>query len=639
MTSPVGSSMPGTVGGHVPGTPGRGWLTEGHHGSKLPRHVVVDGSNIATEGRSIPSLEQLDEAVRAFMDEHPDHTVTVVVDATFGHRIDESEVGRVRGGHRLRTSSCRPPAGAIGRGDAFVLQIADKADAMVLSNDSFQEFHGEYEWLFDEGRLIGGKPVPHVGWVFVLRTPVRGPTSRRVLRGVKKSGAAASKKRAGRPSPAASAPLPVPKSPPPGRRKAETSRRRRLRRSRRRPWTRSARAPMRSTRCSRSSSSSRTTRWVRRSTREVESFSSHGAYVVSDGVRCYVPLRFLGKPAPRSAREVLALGESRSFTVVSIAAGRRGVDLALPGFEPEGVTVTEAAPAKRKAATKKAKEATAKTDKAAEKAPAASKAETKKVATKKAATKKAAPKKAAASKAAASKAAANRARRRAPKERRRGGLGSGDQKSRREEGGTEEERREDRGGQEVGRVSLSAPAASAFARPRSPSTGGLGRQGSAIGRRATRRACPTHRRRERRPSTPGVSRARRRHRSQRSPLRRRRPHRFMSVVSASRSPRSIPSTKTAAKSTSSSGPNFSGQRAWTTSAASSARRVFGMCSGARNGMPTSAHSAPTYANTSASRPVADTRRPTAGSSGCKSYGLCVTDTSRRSSSAVRSRPR
>jgi ribosomal protein S1 len=136
----------------------------------------------------------------------------------------------------------------------------------------------------------------------------------------------------------------------------------------------------------------------------VESFSSHGAYVVADGVRCYVPLRFLGKPAPRSAREVLALGENRSFTVVSIAAGRRGVDLALPGFEPEGVTVTEAPPAKRKVATKKAK-ATAKTDKAAEKAPAAAKADTKKAATKKAATKKATPKKAAASKAAASKEA------------------------------------------------------------------------------------------------------------------------------------------------------------------------------------------------------------------------------------------
>ncbi|RPI04378.1 MAG: hypothetical protein EHM63_10070, partial [Actinobacteria bacterium] len=185
----------------------------------LPRHVVVDGSNIATEGRSHPSLKQLDEAVRAFMAEHSDHTVTVVVDATFGHRIDKSEVAAFDSAIDENELVC-PPAGAIGRGDAFVLQIADKADAMILSNDSFQEFHGEYEWLFDEGRLMGGKPVPHVGWVFVLRSPVRGATSRRAFRGVKKSGAAASKKRAGRPSAAASAPLPVPKSPPP-RRKIE----------------------------------------------------------------------------------------------------------------------------------------------------------------------------------------------------------------------------------------------------------------------------------------------------------------------------------------------------------------------------------------------------------------------------------
>ena len=53
-----------------------------------------------------------------------------------------------------------PPAGAIGRGDAFVLRIAERTGATVLSNDSFQEFHGEHPWLFDDGRLIGGKPVP-----------------------------------------------------------------------------------------------------------------------------------------------------------------------------------------------------------------------------------------------------------------------------------------------------------------------------------------------------------------------------------------------------------------------------------------------------------------------------------------------
>ena len=51
-------------------------------------HVVVDGSNIATEGRSLPSLAQLDEAVRAFLAERPHEICTVVVDATFEHRID-----------------------------------------------------------------------------------------------------------------------------------------------------------------------------------------------------------------------------------------------------------------------------------------------------------------------------------------------------------------------------------------------------------------------------------------------------------------------------------------------------------------------------------------------------------------------
>ena len=71
-----------------------------------------------------------------------------------------------------------PPAGAIGRGDAFVLRIAERTGAIVLSNDSFQEFHGEHPWLFDDGRLVGGKPVPGVGWIFTPRLPIRGPKSR-----------------------------------------------------------------------------------------------------------------------------------------------------------------------------------------------------------------------------------------------------------------------------------------------------------------------------------------------------------------------------------------------------------------------------------------------------------------------------
>jgi len=146
------------------------------------RRIVVDGSNIATEGRSLPSLAQLDEAIRTFLEEYRGFTtsdVTVVVDASFGHRIDPSEVEAfeqaIEHGEMIT-----PPAGAVGRGDGFILRIAEKSGALVLSNDSFQEFHAERPWLFEQGRLIGGKPVPGVGWIFTPRTPVRGAKSRSV---------------------------------------------------------------------------------------------------------------------------------------------------------------------------------------------------------------------------------------------------------------------------------------------------------------------------------------------------------------------------------------------------------------------------------------------------------------------------
>src|SRR4051794_13529766 len=148
--------------------------------------VVVDGSNIATEGRSMPSLSQLNDAVTAFTEEFPDAIVTVVVDATFGHRIDKKELSEFDAAV-AHNELVAPPAGAIGRGDAFVLSIANKVGAKILSNDSFQEFHGESPGLFDGGRLIGGKPVPFVGWVFVERLPVKGPVSRKATRAARGS--------------------------------------------------------------------------------------------------------------------------------------------------------------------------------------------------------------------------------------------------------------------------------------------------------------------------------------------------------------------------------------------------------------------------------------------------------------------
>lgn len=362
--------------------------------------MVVDGSNIATEGRSMPSLAQLDEAVRAFHDEHPDATITVVVDATFGHRIDKSEVAEFDAAV-ANNELVAPPAGAVGRGDAFVLGIADKAKASILSNDSFQEFHADFEWLFDEGRLIGGKPVPHVGWVFVNRVPVRGPVSRKVTRESGRSRRSPTKARTG--SKEASQPMPVPKAPPPvaaaaGRSGAASEpsssttveeataasssgrgRRRRGRGGARVESETAAAASAAPTAPTRPSNDDYVNDLVpfldfvehhpvgTSVNATVESYSSHGAYVLIGDVRGYVPLRLMADPPPRSARQVMAIGDSVTVVVASFAPGKRSIDCALPhmatDIHPEdpaelldelAATVAEVVPERPRAAKKRA---------------------------------------------------------------------------------------------------------------------------------------------------------------------------------------------------------------------------------------------------------------------------------------------
>ena len=355
----------------------------------MTRHVVVDGSNLATEGRSHPSLAQLNEAVLAYMAEHPGVLVTVVVDATFGHRIDPREVPEFDEAV-ANNELVAPPAGAIGRGDAFVLAVANRVNAVVLSNDSFQEFHGTYAWLFDEGRLVGGKPVPHVGWVFVPRLPVRGAVSRSAVKQSrrKRDEATAGTVRVG--SPEASQPMPVPTAPPPGPAavasaekatdKAAGGSRRRGGRGGKVAEVVAAPAPAPSP----APASAGGTRTVNEAdvflafvaehplgtsvNAVVESYSSHGAYVNIGDVRGYVPLRLMADPAPRSAREFMKIGDAVTLVVESYSPERRSVDLALAAMATHRAPA-EVAPAKRPRRTKSAAGAAA--GAAAEQAPVA----------------------------------------------------------------------------------------------------------------------------------------------------------------------------------------------------------------------------------------------------------------------------
>jgi Zc3h12a-like Ribonuclease NYN domain len=350
-------------------------------------HVVIDGSNIATEGRSTPSLKQLDDAVTAFREEYPAADITVVVDASFEHRIDPAERKRYDKADE-KGVLVSPPAGAIGRGDGFLLQIADRTGAAVLSNDSFQEFHGQYAWLFDPGRLIGGKPVPAVGWIFSLRSPVRGAKSDKAMREAKSDGKSKKEVKAAIAEATKTALAPG----------AKAKKRPRKRGGRKSPAEPSASQP---------AAVNEPKPFLKfvidhpigsKVTGEVAEFSSHGGHVLVDGVRCYAPLAGLGDPPPTSVKSVLKKGETREFVVQAVHAPRRGIDLALPRVaakqrptkgravaktaSPARKPAAKAAPVAKKGVKKTAAKGTGAKKKAAAKKPAAGKTGAKKAAAK-----------------------------------------------------------------------------------------------------------------------------------------------------------------------------------------------------------------------------------------------------------------
>jgi hypothetical protein len=300
-------------------------------------------------------LTQLDDAVRAFQDENPGAEVIVVVDASFEHRVASSERSKFKEAE-LAGEIVTPPAGAIGRGDAFILKIADRINAVVLSNDSFQEFQTQYKWLFNEGRLIGGKPVPTVGWVFTPRLPVRAAKSTHTTKklavalpnGAKPSigttltpvkVAKTVKKTPVKPVKKTAKPI----------KKAATKKSAPVKKSTAKkiakPTKKVAKqtAPVVALRRGRQPVNPEIDFSVFRSTfrvgsrveGEVTAFTSHGAVIkvtIKGGklIECYAPTTSLGSPAPVRARDVLKRGDKKLFKLVTVDSERRIAELSLP---------------------------------------------------------------------------------------------------------------------------------------------------------------------------------------------------------------------------------------------------------------------------------------------------------------------
>ena len=350
--------------------------------------VVVDGSNLATEGRVTPSLAQLNEAVSAFVAENPNVEVIVVADASFEHRVATNERAKFNE-DVMAGNIVTPPAGAIGRGDAFILKIADRVDAVVLSNDSFQEFHDEYPWLFNENRLIGGKPVRGVGWIFTPRNPVRNTKTTRAtkklsvtlpggkqpeigttltpVKPTKKSSKKSSKKAAAEKEKSKekdegksakvtkAAKRALKASEPVAPAKKVTTTKAPTRRSAKKTTLEST--PVKRAKKASAANTPPATVALRRGRQPVNpqdvyslfaatykigarlegvvtAFTSHGAVIKVElkGAKlmeCYAPTASLALPAPARARDVLKRGDSRTFRLVSVDAERRIAELSL----------------------------------------------------------------------------------------------------------------------------------------------------------------------------------------------------------------------------------------------------------------------------------------------------------------------
>lgn len=109
--------------------------------------AVVDGANVAYEAASPgpPRLSTIVEMRRQLLE--LDFDPIVIIDATLRHEIDDSDGLEV-----MLDQGVLLQAPADTSADYFVLKVAGEHDAVVVSNDQFEEFRAEHPWV-DERRV------------------------------------------------------------------------------------------------------------------------------------------------------------------------------------------------------------------------------------------------------------------------------------------------------------------------------------------------------------------------------------------------------------------------------------------------------------------------------------------------------
>ena len=138
--------------------------------------VFVDASNVARSPGAPPDIQKLAKCREELILKFPDASIVLVADASLPRLVEQDsdeaakQLLKKMMGDELLTIV---PPGSPGKADRFILQLATRRNGLVVSNDSYREFHDDYQWLFNEGRLWGHTFVPGVGWEFSIRFPVR----------------------------------------------------------------------------------------------------------------------------------------------------------------------------------------------------------------------------------------------------------------------------------------------------------------------------------------------------------------------------------------------------------------------------------------------------------------------------------
>jgi hypothetical protein len=138
--------------------------------------ILVDASNVARSPGAPPDVQKLAACREELMLNFPNATIVLVADASLPRLVEQDSDEFDKTLLKQMISDDRltiVPPGTPGKADSFILRLASNGSGVVVSNDSYREFHNDHPWLFDEGRLYGHTYVPTVGWQFSVRFPVR----------------------------------------------------------------------------------------------------------------------------------------------------------------------------------------------------------------------------------------------------------------------------------------------------------------------------------------------------------------------------------------------------------------------------------------------------------------------------------